>query len=153
MANETITTSTTLETPPLDADLEALMGGQSSEVQTLLLVNQLLRNGVKIMAAIDNLNTAVAAIQQNTANLITTLDSALQQLNAALAANAAANQDPAIQAAADALNKTLSNEQAALARDTLPAASGGTTASATASATPTATPSPAPAPVTPSEVK
>lgn len=86
------------------------------------------------MAAIDNLNQAVASIQQQTTTLIGTLDTQFQELKTALAANAAASQDPAIQAAADKLNKTLADEQAAVTRDTLPAS--GTTAASAATQAP-----------------
>jgi hypothetical protein len=127
----------------LDADLRQtldILGGGPENQHTIVTV-QILRNlsalEQKMSQELDNLNSAVAAVQQQTAALISRVDAISQQLNTALANNDSA----AVQAAADALNKVVSDEQAALARDTLPAGGGTGTATGTATATPTPSPS------------
>lgn len=82
------------------------------------------------MAALDNLNQAVANLQTTTANLINGFNAEFQQLKDAIAANQAAANDPAIQAAADKVNAVIAQEQAALAANTLPAAAGSDTVAA-----------------------
>lgn len=159
MASETINTTTTIATPTLDADLEAVFNGQTPQTQTLLFLNQILRNQIKMTTQIDTLTAEVAqdvTVMNAASSALDACQAALTAAQTALAAapTLSASDQQALTDATNKLETARTSLAAAVAKDTPAAptapASGGTGAgTATATATNTPAPSPSPAPTTP----
>ena len=79
--------------------------------EALLSINRRLE---KIMSALDNLTAAETKTETVMAAVLADIDTLGTELAAALAANTAASQDPAIQAVADKLNALSDAAQAKL---------------------------------------
>lgn len=143
MASETIQTTTTVATPALDADLETVFVGQTQQTQTLLLLNQLLRNQGKMSAQIDALSAEVAqdvTVMNAASSALDACAAALTAAQTALA-NAPTLSTSDVQTLTDATNKleaARTSLAAAVQKDAPP------TPSVTATAAPTDTPTPSP---------
>jgi hypothetical protein len=102
--------------PELDAVLantKTIIANQTKILATLATNEQ------ETMAAIDDLNTAVASLTTEVGTVVTTMNTLLADLTAALAA-AGMNNDPAIETAVSNINAQVSALQAAVTADAPP---------------------------------
>jgi hypothetical protein len=93
--------------------LNQVLAGQKTILATITA------NEGKDMAAIDDLNTAVAGLTTEVGAVVTAMDALLADLNAALAA-AGMNNDPAIETAVSNINNQVAALQAAVTADMPP---------------------------------